>query len=172
MSLSEKAQRYAQLLAIGTFVTLAGCQVKPLYSEGPQGKPAKALASIEISDADDRVEQEVRNALVFLTSGGAGEPAHPEYRMALNATSEVMGVLYDQESDTAGAGRVVVRADYNLTRADNGETVRSGNRSAVALVDFPEQEFAKVRATRDAENRAAKELAEIIRADIAAALGR
>jgi len=172
MSLSEKAQRYTQLLAIGTIVALAGCQVKPLYSEGPQGKPAKALASIEISDADDRVEQEVRNALVFLTSGGAGEPANPEYRMALNVTSEVMGVLYDQESDTAGAGRVVVRADYNLTRADSGETVRSGNRSAVALVDFPEQEFAKVRATRDAEKRAAKELAEIIRADIAAALGR
>jgi len=172
MSLSEIAQRYTQLLAIGTIVALAGCQVKPLYSEGPQGKPAKALASIEISDADDRVEQEVRNALVFLTSGGAGEPANPEYRMALNVTSEVMGVLYDQESDTAGAGRVVVRADYNLTRADSGETVRSGNRSAVALVDFPEQEFAKVRATRDAEKRAAKELAEIIRADIAAALGR
>lgn len=172
MSLSEKAQRYTQLLAIGTFVALAGCQVKPLYSEGPQGKPAKALASIEISDADDRVEQEVRNALVFLTSGGAGEPANPEYRMALNVTSEVMGVLYDQESDTAAAGRVIVRADYNLTRADSGETVRSGNRSAVALVDFPEQEFAKVRATRDAEKRAATELAEIIRADIAAALGR
>jgi LPS-assembly lipoprotein len=172
MSLSEKAQRYAQLLALSTLAILAGCQVKPLYSEGPQGKPAKALASIEISDADDRVEQEVRNALVFLTSGGAGEPANPAYRMALNVTSEVMGVLYDPESDTAGAGRVVVRADYNLTRADSGETVRSGNRSAVALVDFPEQEFAKVRATRDAEKRAAKELAEIIRADIAAALGR
>lgn len=172
MSLSEKAQRYAQLLAIGSIMALAGCQVKPLYSEGPQGKPAKALASIEISDADDRVEQEVRNALVFLTSGGAGEPAKPEYKLALNVTSEIMGVLYDQESDTAGAGRVVVKADYNLTRADSGETVRSGNRSAVALVDFPEQEFAKVRAKRDAEERAAKELAEIIRADIAAALGR
>jgi LPS-assembly lipoprotein len=92
--------------------------------------------------------------------------------LALNVTSEVMGVLYDQESDTAGAGRAIVRADYNLTRADTGETVRSGNRSAVALVDFPEQEFAKVRATRDAEKRAATELAEIIRADIAAALGR
>lgn len=172
MSLSEKAQRYAQLLAFGAFAILAGCQVKPLYSEGPQGKPAKALASIGISEADDRVEQEVRNALIFLTSGGAGEPANPEYKLALNVTSDVMGVLYDQESDTAGAGRVVVMADYNLTRTDTGETVRSGNRTAVALVDFPEQEFAKVRATRDAEKRASKELAEIIRADIAAALGR
>ncbi|OBZ93613.1 lipoprotein [Pararhizobium polonicum] len=178
MSLSEKAQRYAQLLAFGALAALAGCQVKPLYSDGPQGKTAKALASIEISEASDRVEQEVRNALIFLTSGGAGEPAKPEYRMALNVTSTVTGVLYDQRvsgdntTDTAGAGRIVVMGDYNLTRVDTGETVRSGNRSAVALVDFPQQEFAKLRAIKDGEKRAAKELAEIIRADIAAALGR
>ncbi|MBP1858744.1 hypothetical protein [Rhizobium herbae] len=177
MSLSEKAQRYAQLLALGALAVLAGCQVKPLYSEGPQGKTATALASIEISEADDRVEQEVRNALIFLTSGGAGEPANAQYKLALNVTSQVKGVLYDQNSsddntDTAGAGRIVVMADYNLTRVGTGETVRSGNRTAVALVDFPEQEFAKVRAIKDGEKRAAKELAEIIRADIAAALGR
>jgi LPS-assembly lipoprotein len=41
-----------------------------------------------------------------------------------------------------------------------------------AQVDLPQQEFAKIRATRDAENRAARELAEIIRTDIAATLGR
>ncbi|WP_438751189.1 LPS assembly lipoprotein LptE [Pararhizobium sp. O133] len=172
MSLSEKAQRSARLLALGTFALLAGCQVKPLYSDGAQGKAGTALASIEISEAGDRVEQLVRNDLIFLTSGGAGEPASAQYKLALTVTSDVKGVLYDQESDTAGAGRVVVMADYNLTRSDTGETVRSGNRSAVALVDFPEQEFAKVRATRDAEKRAAKELAEIIRADLAAAVGR
>ncbi len=114
----------------------------------------------------------MRNSLIFLTSGGAGEPANPEYRLALNVTSQVKGVLYDQASDTAGAGRVLVQADFNLTRADTGETVKSGNRSAVALTDFPVQEFAKLRAIRDGENRAARELAEVIRADIAAALGR
>jgi LPS-assembly lipoprotein len=177
MSLSEKAQRYAQLLAFGTLAVLVGCQVKPLYSDGPQGKPAKALATIGISEADDRVEQEVRNALIFLTSGGAGEPANPQYKLALNVTSDIQGVLYsqntvDDNTDTASAARVVVMADYNLTRADTGETVRSGNRSAVSLVDFPGQEFSKVRARRDGEKRAAKELAEIIRADLAAALGR
>ncbi len=177
MSLSEKAQRYLRLLAFSTLAALAGCQVKPLYSDGPQGKPAKALASIEISEADDRVEQEVRNALIFLTSGGAGEPVNAQYKLALNVTSKTQGVLYDQNTkddntDTASAARIVVMADYNLTRADTGETVRSGNRTAVALVDFPGQEFAKVRAGRDGEKRAAKELAEIIRADLAAALGR
>lgn len=174
MSLSDKARRATRLVALAAILgTLVGCQVRPLYSEGATGAPAQKLASIQISDADTRVAQEVRNRLIFLVGGGAGEPANPQYRLALNVTSRIVGVLYEKdEADTAGAGRVTVTADYNLSRADTGETVRSGNRSAVALVDFPDQEFAKLRAKRDAENRAARELAEIIRADLAAALGR
>ena len=81
-------------------------------------------------------------------------------------------MLLDTATDVPRAGRIVVTADYNLARESTGETVRSGKRSTVALVDFPVQEFAKVRATRDAENRAARELAELIRADIAASLPR
>ncbi|WP_331372654.1 hypothetical protein [Sinorhizobium chiapasense] len=181
MSLSDRAAfrlRSFSMLAGGLLLTaLAGCQVRPLYSDGPTGSTSLALASIEISEADDRVEQEVRNALVFLTARGAGEPVNPQYHLALNVSHRTMGVLFDttdndDDDDDAGAGRIVVKADYNLTRTATGETVRAGNRTAVALVDFPQQEFAKVRAVRDGENRAAKELAEIIGADIASALGR
>jgi LPS-assembly lipoprotein len=75
-------------------------------------------------------------------------------------------------TDTARSGRVTVTADYNLTKSDSGETIASGKRSAVAMVDFPSQEFAKLRAIRDAENRGARELAELIRADVASALAR
>lgn len=165
--------RFSGALAGALLLTaLAGCQVRPLYSEGATGATATSLASVEISEADDRVEQEVRNALIFLASGGKGEPVNPQYHLALKVSHRTMGVLYDQARDRAGAGRIVVKADYNLTRTATGETVASGNRSAVALVDFPEQEFAKIRAARDGETRAARELAELISADIAAALGR
>ncbi|GEC32496.1 LPS assembly lipoprotein LptE [Sinorhizobium fredii] len=176
MSSSEKAGLRLRSIGVlaGTLLltALAGCQVRPLYSDGPTGATSAALGSIEIAEADDRVEQEVRNALIFLASGGQGEPVNPQYHLALNVTHRTMGVLYDDAEDRAAAGRIVVKADYNLTRTATGETVKAGYRSAVALADFPEQEFAKVRAVRDAENRAAKELAELIRADIAAALGR
>ena len=162
------------VLLASVCLALSGCQVRPLYADGASGAPARALGAIEISEATDRVGQQVRNALIFLTSGGAGEPAQPEYNLALTVTSETRNVLYDKRNDRdmAAAGRVIVRADYNLTRAKTGETVRSGNRTAIALVDFPVQEFAKLRAIRDGQDRAAKELAEVIRADLAAALGR
>jgi len=164
--LSRLAKTLAGIALLGA---VAGCQVRPLYST-----PAMAegkLASIEISEAGgNRVEQQVRNELVFLLGGGAGEPRNAAYRLELHVTSSALGVLNDVATDTMRAGRILVSADYNLARAETGETVASGKRSASAMVDFPAQEFAKLRAIRDAENRAAREAAEFVRADVAAAL--
>ena len=163
--------RLAKALAgVALIGMLAGCQVRPLYST-PSGTESK-LASISISEASDRVEQQVRNDLIFLFAGGAGEPQNAAYHLEMDVTVRTVGVLNDVRDDIARSGRVTVTADYNLTRADSGETLASGKRSAVAMVDFPAQEFAKLRAIRDAENRGARELAELIRADVASALAR
>jgi len=163
--------RLARVLAgVALAGVLAGCQVRPLYSTaaGTEGK----LASVSISEATSRVEQQVRNDLIFFFGGGAGEAQNPVYHLEMDVNVRTVGVLNDAARDTARAGRVTVSADYNLTKADTGETLASGKRSAVAMVDFPTQEFAKLRAIRDAENRSARELAELIRADVASALAR
>jgi len=163
--------RLARVLAgVALAGVLAGCQVRPLYSTaaGTEGK----LASVSISEATSRVEQQVRNDLIFFFGGGAGEAQNAVYHLEMDVNVRTVGVLNDAARDTARAGRVTVSADYNLTKADTGETLASGKRSAVAMVDFPTQEFAKLRAIRDAENRGARELAELIRADVASALAR
>ena len=165
--LSRLAKALAGVALIGA---LAGCQVRPLYST-PSGTEGK-LASISLSEAGDRIEQQVRNDLIFLFAGGAGETQNAVYHLEMDVTSKTVGVLNDVRTDTARSGRVTVTADYNLTKSDSGETIASGKRSAVAMVDFPSQEFAKLRAIRDAENRGARELAELIRADVASALAR
>lgn len=155
------------MIALGL---VAGCQARPLYSTGSNTE--SETASVSISEADSRVEQRVRNELVFLLGGGRGEPVDAAYNMEMNVRSRATGVLLRSSDDVARAGRIVMTADYNLALAESGETLRSGRRQVVALVDFPTQEFAKLRAIRDAENRAARELAELIRADVAAALAQ
>ncbi len=155
---------------MGVLGGLAGCQVRPLYSEAKQTR--HLLASIAFSDAGDRVGQVVRNRLIFLAAGGQGEPAHPDYIVNLTVSSSVAEVLPTQSSSSLDAGRVVVRGDYILKKAKEGTVLRIAHRQAVALVDFPGQEFAKLRAIRDAENRAANELAELIAADLSAVLTR
>lgn len=164
LRLAALAGGVAALLALG------GCQVKPLYAtdSGTQ----QAMAAIDFSEADDRVELEVRNNLVFMAGGGAGEPVNPQYDVDFNVTTRYIGVLLDLKTDLPRAGRVELRADFTLKRHGTEEILRTGKRRAVALVDYPTQEFAKIRATRDAENRAARELAELMRADIASWLGR
>ena len=164
------ARRTSLLICLGLSVLLASCQVRPLYDDTAATR--ENLGAIAYSDADDRVELEVRNQLIFMTGGGAGEPAAPQYRVDLKVESDLTGVMLEQSSDTARAGRVTVSADYTLERVSDNTVLKAGHRQVVSLVDFPAQEFAKLRAARDAENRAARELAELIRADLAMVLGR
>lgn len=162
--------RFGPLLLVMVAAPLLGaCQVRPLHA--PDGI-AQGLAPVAISAADTRVEQAVRNRLVFLLSGGRGEPASADYRLDLDVTTSRVGVLVDQSRDTATAGRLTVSARYTLTAVATGDPLVSRSRSVTAAYDLPDQEFAGLRSTRDAEDRASRELADIIGADLAAALRR
>lgn len=167
---SKLARRVGLATTLAATVFLASCQVRPLYSEssGVAGK----LESVAFSEATTRVEQEVRNRLIFLASRGAGEAVKADYKVEFNAKSSVIGTLLIASSDTSRAGRATVSVDYTLKSTKDDHVIKAGNRSVTALVDFPAQEFAKQRAIRDAEDRASREAAELVGADIAAALGR
>lgn len=158
------------VIGIGVVVLLTACQVRPLYSE-TSGSGAK-LADISYSQARGRVEQVVRNQLIFLASGGEGEARIPQYQVALNVVSAYSDILDDEEAVGLQPGRVVVSGTYTLTRSSDSVVLKTGSRRATSLLDVSRQEFAELRAVRDAEDRAARELAELIRADLAMALAR
>ncbi|MBP2551319.1 LPS-assembly lipoprotein [Neorhizobium galegae] len=169
--LSPALRRASQLvLILAAAVSLSACQVRPLYSS-TSGTPQK-LAAIKFSAAGDRVGQVVRNQLIFLTSGGAGEAVTADYQLAMSVTSVRADILDDQISQSVTPGRVTVSATYTLTKISDGKVLRTATRSVTSLVDIGNQQFAKLRAYRDAEDRAGRELAEFIRADLAATLGR
>ena len=153
-------------LAIAAFIPvfLAGCQVKPLYSSISGEK----IAVIDISLADTRIEQVTRNELVFL-NGGA-QAGTPEYRLDLNVIRSAAGVLDAGTDNNFTAGRMTVTGSFKLTRLSDGELIRSAKRQVTSQYDLPDQEFAKIRALQDAENRAGRELANVIYADISAAI--
>jgi LPS-assembly lipoprotein len=157
-------------LLIGAALLLAGCQARPLYQDA-NGETRGALAAIYYSEATSRVGLETRNRLLFLTSGGK-ESQTPEYRVELVVSGGVEGILLDEAADTPNAGRAAIVGTYTLKRISDDTVVKTGRRTGVALFDYPRQEFAKLRAARDAETRAARELAEFIYADLAMALGR
>jgi len=149
---------------------LSACQVKPLYAVST-GVTQK-LSQVSFSDTGSRVGQEVRNQLIFIAGRGAGETKTPKYTADLSVTSGTTGVLYLPSSDTSGAGRTTVTVSFTLKDSATGKVLKSGSRAVTSLVDFPTQEFAKYRAILNSEDRAAREVAEMVAADIAAALSR
>ena len=157
-------------LSLGAVVLLSACQARPLYSEASGTGPK--LASISFDPAGGRVGQVVRNQLIFLASGGEGEPLAPQYQVALSVASSYNDILDDEDAVGLQPGRVVVSGTYTLTRTSDGTVLKSGSRRSIALLDVSRQEFAELRAVRDAEDRAARELAELIRADLATALAK
>ncbi|MGL3607773.1 hypothetical protein ACSV9I_14760 [Rhizobium sp. G187] len=157
-------------LLLGAALLLAGCQARPLYLDN-DGQMRQTLASIAFSEAKDRVGLETRNRLIFLTGGGA-QPTTPQYRVDLTVSSSVEGVLLDRAADRPNSGRAVAIGSFTLTRISDGTVLKTGRRQSVALFDYPQQEYARLRSVRDAETRAARELAELVYADLATALGR
>jgi LPS-assembly lipoprotein len=177
LSLDRSFRRIAIVINVAAVTTLAGCQVRPLYSES--GGVGQRLTTVAFADPHNRIEQVVRNNLVFLASGGAGEPARPEYDVKLSAESSASSILdITSDDDTVSvtnvpiAGRVEVDVTYTLTRMRDGQVLKSAKRQVVAQIDVSGQSFAKLRAIRDAENRASREAAEFIRGEIAIALAR
>jgi LPS-assembly lipoprotein len=166
------------LLSAG-LVAISACTVQPLYSDRAVTNPTvtgsigSELAAISIKPAANRVGQEVRNDLLFLFYGGNAAPAAPRYTLTLSvsAYSEASATIQVNTVNEPTAAIETVRASYKLVDS-TGKPVSSGNRQFSASYDVPRQEFAAYRAQRDAENRAARELAELLRLAIAQDLSR
>lgn len=154
-----KSRMLAATLGLGL---LAGCQAQPLY-----GSMTGQKQSVSVSAADSRVEQVVRNELVL---GFGGEQQDSAYQLDLTVTSGVSGILPGGLDNEFSAARATVTASYALKSVATGETLRTGSRFADAQLDLPSQQFAQVRAQLDAEDRAARSVAALVRADVAAAL--
>ena len=154
-------------------LAISGCTVRPLYSDAtaPIEVPTKSagLSSVNIKPVETRYAQEVRNHLIFLMNGGSGQPANAEYALNLGITviDERAAYVQRPKDSRPTAGTIVLTSSYVLTRARTGEAVATGTRRISSSYDRSRQEFAALRAERDAENRAARELAELLRLALA-----
>lgn len=168
--------------ALAVALAAAGCTAQPLYSGAvspaiaPEGAPAgrvAALAEINVAPVSTRDAQVVRNELIFLLSGGRGNPAGAPYALALRANSRsesstVVNTVGVEQAPTASVLSFI--GTYTLTEVSSGRVLGRGTRRAVASYDVPSQPFAAQRAERDAENRAARELAAFLATAVAADL--
>lgn len=155
----------------------AGC-LQPLYAERTiGGGPAigAALAAVDVSQipapagsSEARVAVEVRNQLLFDITGGS-EPPPKTHRLAIRMTSTRMSVIVDFTTGRPDVENYGINVTFTLTDIKTGQEVMKGQTFSRVSYDIPgqEQRFARERALHDAENRAAKVIADNIRARLA-----
>jgi len=170
---SNRMARLLPVFAALLFLALAsGCTWQPLYggtaySSSPAGEPR--LAEIYVSEVDTRVGQQVRNHLIFLLQGGRDNAdTRYELRIRVRDVDSRYAAVRNVRDFTAGA--VSVTVSYELYEKAKMERVAEGSRVAIVPYDRTPMDFANNRAQRDAQNRAAKEVAEQLRLALAADL--
>lgn len=147
--------------------SLGACNVRPMYGELSTGATVMDdLKAIDIEQADDRIEQKVRNELIFAFTGG-GYASDPRYRLRIILTRLEGDLGVEEFNDVPAAYMMHVSANFYLLDKETGRQLMTGKSFANTSYDFSTQRFANVRAKRDAEDRAAKVIADDIRTRIA-----
>jgi LPS-assembly lipoprotein len=174
MSWLDRLTRLAAILALAGLT--AGC-FQPLYGDHSVGGPALTgkLAGVEVAPINApngsriaRVGVEVRDQLIYQLTGGTSAPS-PAYRLTINLSANQQQVIVDITSARPEIQDYGIDATYTLTEIATGKAVISGRTFSRVSFNIPgqQQRFAGARGQRDAEDRAAKVIAENIRSRLA-----
>lgn len=171
---TRQLPRLAVVMAVAGLV--AGC-FQPLYGArtADGSTVADQLRRIDIQQIktssgtpEAALAAELRNVLMFeLGGGGGGEP--PTHRLTMTMQAIRQQVIVDITTSRPDVEQAGIQAQYSLVEIASGKVVVTGQTFARVSYDIPgqEQRFARVRGRRDAENRAAKVIADNIRARLA-----
>ena len=115
-----------------------------------------------------RIGVEVRNALAFKLYGTAtGMP--PTHRLDIRFTSSRSSLIVDPNTGLPSTENYGIDCQYNLVEVVSGKSVMTGTTFSRVSYDMPGsyQRFSRNRALRDAEDRAANEIADNINTRLA-----
>jgi LPS-assembly lipoprotein len=159
-------------LGLGAALLASAC-LRPLYGQNtmPAGAPSvsSSLAMIEVEEATNRIDQQVRNNLIFAFNGGKQAPA-PSYRLTIHTTDTLQSAVVDPFTSRPTTETYGLDATFTLVRIDSKDKkpFYTGRAFGRASYDRSRQRFASLRARRDAEDRAADVVAQQITTQIAA----
>ncbi|MBN9580110.1 MAG: hypothetical protein J0G37_01170 [Afipia sp.] len=167
------ARIVARLVVVAALAAVtAGC-FRPMYAErGPDGDSAlrTKLSGVEVpplnlpnGSREARLGVEIRNALMFNMYGAAtGGP--PTHQLKLRISTSRLSVLVDPTTARADLENYGINAVYELRDIATDKVVLTGTTFSRVSYDIPgqQQRFARSRALRDAEDQAAKVIADNI----------
>jgi len=156
-----------------TLLMLAGCSgsegFRPMYAATASTPGAQEqLAKVDIAPIPGRVGQRLRNELIFQNTGG-GLPEPPKYRLDITIRESLASTLVTSTGE-ALSQIYTLDAQFRLMRISDKKVLLQGSSHGRAGYERFQQIYANVRARDDAENRAARTVADDVKTRLAAAL--
>lgn len=165
---------WPRLLLVAVLAGLGpvGCGFRAIHatagSSAADSPVGADMARVRIEPINNRVGQQVRNALVERLSP-RGEPADPLYSLRIELSETTADVGYRKDG-YATLGNLTLTAAIRLQR--DGVSLLNESASTVASFDYLGPRYASVVMERDARERAATQIADDIRGRVAAAIER
>jgi LPS-assembly lipoprotein len=155
------------VLAATPILTACGSDgIRPLYGVTPSGAGLQErLAQLEVATIPGRVGQRIRNELIFQATGGA-PPLPPSHRLEVTTNETIQSTLVKIDGDSAGQ-IYQLTASFKLISIKDKRVVLQGTSHARASFERFASIYSNVRARDDAENRAARTVAEDLKSRVA-----
>jgi LPS-assembly lipoprotein len=175
---SAKFRNLARLVMVAALAAMtAGC-FQPMYAEHTDGTPGlrEKLQGVELppmkypnASREARLGVEIRNALAFKLYGTATGMA-PTHRLVMQVGSTRSSLLVDPVTALPSSENYGIDCSYTLYDNATNKPVLTGSTFSRVTYDIPGQlqRFARARAYRDAEDRAAQEIADNVQTRLAA----
>jgi len=158
-------------LLIAGAALLSSCGFEPLYGGQGGGATVVAAEGIRVATVHDRFGIQLRNNLMDRLTP-RGEPAEPRYTLEIKISRDKEGLAVQRDAFVSRFN-LRVSADFSLfDRQADRAPILVGKAHSVAAFNVVRQDFANLAAERDAEDRAARELANDISQRIAVFLRR
>jgi LPS-assembly lipoprotein len=156
---------------------LTGC-FQPLYGQHTYGNGPNVRDQMRTVDVaqiaaangtpESRLAVNVRESLLFGMTA-ENKPINPRYRLVVRMQSTRLTVVVDLTSSRPEVENYGINAQFQLIDLQTNKVVVNDQTFSRVSYDIPgeEQRFAQARGLRDAENRAAEQIADSIRSRLA-----
>ncbi len=152
-------------------VACGGGGFKPMYAAHGGQAVSEKMAQVSVTTIPGRVGQQLRNELIFRTTGGGGTTTEQAYRLDIILRERLSSALVDVEGN-AETQIYHIDADFQLTDTRNKKVILKGQSFGRASFQRFQTIYANVRAKRDAANRTARTIAQDISGRVESFLSR
>lgn len=163
-------------LALALLPALAACGgpggFKPMYAATGGGQTViSKMAQVSVTTIPGRVGQQLRNELIFRTTGGGGEAVDKAYRLDIVLRERLTSAQVDIQGN-AETQIYHIDADFQLIDSRASKVIFKGQSFGRASFQRFQTIYSNVRAKRDAEDRTARTIAGDIAGRVEAYLSR